>query len=74
MKVALFGASGKIGTRALALLRERGHEVRALIHRTPLPEAFGKLVEPAKSLLMTPDEVAANRGAWVAEWRAAMSR
>ena len=40
----------------------------------PLPEAFGKLVEPAKSLLMTPDEVAANRGAWVAEWRAAMSR
>ncbi|MCB1062611.1 MAG: NAD(P)-dependent oxidoreductase [Verrucomicrobiae bacterium] len=45
MKVALFGASGKIGTRALALLRERGHEVRALIHRTPLPEAFATEVE-----------------------------
>lgn len=41
---------------------------------TPLPDAFGKLVEPAKSLLMTPDEVAANRAGWVDEWRAAMSR
>jgi UDP-glucose 4-epimerase len=39
MKVALFGASGKIGRRALALLRERGAQVSALVHRTPLPPA-----------------------------------
>jgi len=37
MKVALFGASGKIGRRALALLLERGAKVSALVHRSPLP-------------------------------------
>lgn len=45
MKVALFGATGKIGRRALALLRERGHEVRALVHRSPLPDEFADRVE-----------------------------
>lgn len=45
MKVALFGASGKIGRRALALLRDRGHEVRALVHRSPLPDEFAGVVE-----------------------------
>lgn len=45
MKVALFGASGKIGRRALALLRERGAEVRALVHRSPLPDEFADMVE-----------------------------
>ena len=39
-----------------------------------LPEAFGKLVAPAESLIYSPDEVAANRKAWVDEWLAAMSR
>jgi len=39
----------------------------------PLPEAFGKLVRPAKTLLFTPEEVARNRKAWIAEWRRAMS-
>ena len=38
----------------------------------PLPDAFNKLVAPAKTFLMTPDEVARNRKAWVDEWVAAM--
>ena len=40
----------------------------------PLNPAFGKLVEPSKTLLFSADEVAANRKAWVDEWLAAMSR
>lgn len=40
----------------------------------PLNPAFGKLVEPSKTLLFSVDEVAANRKAWVDEWLAAMSR
>jgi thiamine transport system substrate-binding protein len=40
----------------------------------PLAPAFGKLPKPAKTLLFTPEEVAANRKAWVDEWLAAMSR
>ena len=40
----------------------------------PLNPAFDTLVKPAKSLLFSPDEVAANRKAWVEEWTAAMSR
>lgn len=38
----------------------------------PLPDAFSKLVQPAKTFLMSPDEVEKNRKAWVAEWVAAM--
>jgi thiamine transport system substrate-binding protein len=40
---------------------------------TPLPEAFGKLVQPGKTFLMGSDEVAKNRQAWIDEWRNAMS-
>lgn len=40
----------------------------------PLADAFSKLVEPSESLAFTPEEVAANRKAWVDEWLAAMSR
>ena len=40
----------------------------------PLDPAFDALVKPAKSLLFSPDEVAANRKAWVEEWMTAMSR
>lgn len=40
----------------------------------PLPDAFGKLVKPARDLMFSPDEVAANRKAWVDEWLAAMSK
>ncbi len=38
----------------------------------PLPDAFNKLVQPAKTFLKTPDEVQKNRKAWVDEWVAAM--
>ena len=40
----------------------------------PLDPAFDRLVKPVKSLLFSPEEVAANRKAWVDEWLAAMSR
>ncbi len=40
----------------------------------PLPEAFGKLIRPKKTLLFPPEVVAKNRKAWIAEWRNAMSR
>ncbi|MGB3503125.1 MAG: thiamine ABC transporter substrate binding subunit [Mesorhizobium sp.] len=40
----------------------------------PLNPAFDALVKPAKTLAFTPDEVAANRRAWVDEWVKAMSR
>ncbi|MBV2183172.1 MAG: thiamine ABC transporter substrate binding subunit [Rhizobium sp.] len=39
----------------------------------PLPEAFGKLVSPEKTFLMTPEEVAEHRKAWIDEWLAAMT-
>jgi thiamine transport system substrate-binding protein len=39
----------------------------------PLNPAFDKLVKPARTLLFTPKEVAANRQAWVDEWLQAMS-
>lgn len=39
----------------------------------PLPDAFGKLVSPEKTFLMSPDEVAANRKAWIDEWLKAMT-
>lgn len=39
----------------------------------PLPDAFGKLVSPDKTFLMTPEEVATHRKAWIDEWLAAMT-
>lgn len=39
----------------------------------PLPEAFGKLVQPKTTFLMDPAEVAANRQAWIDEWLKAMT-
>jgi thiamine transport system substrate-binding protein len=39
----------------------------------PLNPAFDKLVKPAKTLVFSPEEVAANRKAWVDEWLSAMS-
>lgn len=39
----------------------------------PLPDAFGKLVAPEKTFLMSPDEVATHRKAWIDEWLAAMT-
>jgi thiamine transport system substrate-binding protein len=40
----------------------------------PLPDAFGRLVQPDTTLMLPPEEVAANRRAWIDEWLAAMSR
>jgi thiamine transport system substrate-binding protein len=40
----------------------------------PLNPAFDRLVKPGKSLLFSPEEVAAGRKAWVDEWLAVMSR
>ena len=40
--------------------------------KVELPEAFGTLVQPAKTLVFTADEAAVNRKAWIAEWLAAM--
>lgn len=39
----------------------------------PLNPAFADLVQPAKTLAFSPEEVAANRKAWVDEWLAVMS-
>ncbi|PLK70050.1 thiamine ABC transporter substrate binding subunit [Rhizobium sp. TH135] len=39
----------------------------------PLPEAFGKLVQPKTTFLMSPAEVATNRQAWIDEWLKAMT-
>jgi len=41
---------------------------------TALPEAFGKLVAPGKTLLFSPDEVFKNRRDWVDEWLNALSK
>lgn len=39
----------------------------------PLDPAFDALVEPAKTLVFSPEEVAENRKAWVDEWLSVMS-
>jgi thiamine transport system substrate-binding protein len=39
----------------------------------PLHPAFNKLVKPEKTLQFSPEEVAANREAWVDEWLSVMS-
>jgi thiamine transport system substrate-binding protein len=40
----------------------------------PLNQVFDELVKPSETLIFTPDEVAANRQAWVDEWLSVMSR
>ena len=40
----------------------------------PLNPVFDELVKPSETLIFTPDEVAANRQAWVDEWLSVMSR
>lgn len=40
----------------------------------PLNAAFSKLVVPARTFLMSADEVAANRKAWIGEWQQAMGK
>ena len=40
----------------------------------PLNPVFGQMVQPAKSLIFNPEEVASNREAWVKEWLGAFSK
>jgi len=42
--------------------------------KAALPGAFESLITPSTSLLFTPQEVAASKSAWVAEWQAALSQ
>ena len=42
--------------------------------KASVPDAFGDLISPAKSLLFTPEQVAQNKSAWVAEWQGALSQ
>ncbi len=40
----------------------------------PLPDAFQHLVKPTATLMLAPEEVAAKRKGWIAEWLDAMSK
>jgi thiamine transport system substrate-binding protein len=40
----------------------------------PLDPAVDKLVKPARTLMLSPEEVAKNRKAWVDEWLGVMSK
>jgi thiamine transport system substrate-binding protein len=40
----------------------------------PLDPAFDSLVKPTKTLLLSAEEIAENRKAWVDEWLSVMSR
>ncbi len=40
----------------------------------PLNPAFATLVKPERTLVLSPEEIAANRKAWVDEWLSVMSR
>ncbi len=42
--------------------------------KAALPDSFDRLITPTKSLLFTPDEVAANKADWVDEWQMALTR
>jgi len=42
--------------------------------KADLPDAFDGLIQPAKSRLYSPQEVAKNKSVWVDEWQRALSR
>jgi thiamine transport system substrate-binding protein len=42
--------------------------------KAELPAAFSSLITPKTSLLFTPQDVAANKSAWVEEWQSAITR
>jgi thiamine transport system substrate-binding protein len=56
-----------------SIIPETNWMMPAAATRDPLPAAFDALVKPEKTFLMSSDEVAANRKAWIDEWVAAMS-
>jgi thiamine transport system substrate-binding protein len=37
-----------------------------------LPDSFNKIVKPVKTLLFSPQDVKANRKAWIDEWLASV--
>ena len=51
-----------------------GNWMYPVIDTNSLPNSFGSLVRPAKSLIHDPKEVADNRKDWTREWLDAMSR
>lgn len=57
MRIFLTGGSGLLGGNVIRAAHERGHEVFAALHRTPLPEGLG--VEQAVVDLEDADDVAA---------------
>lgn len=77
------GASNPLAAKFLAfmvspafqdIIPETNWMLPAARTSTPLNPAFDALVKPARSLLFAPDEVAANRKAWVDEWLTAMGK
>ncbi len=62
-----------VGPDFQSIIPETNWMMPAFATREPLPAAFDALVKPEKTFLMSPDEVAANRRAWIDEWLAAMS-
>ena len=42
--------------------------------KASVPDAFGDLITPPKSLLFAPEQVAQNKSAWLAEWQGALSQ
>jgi thiamine transport system substrate-binding protein len=56
-----------------SIIPETNWMMPAAATRDPLPAAFDELVKPDNTFLMSSDNVAANRKAWIDEWLAAMS-
>jgi thiamine transport system substrate-binding protein len=42
--------------------------------KAAIPEVFSTLIRPLKSLNFSPEKVAANKSAWVAEWQSAIAK
>ncbi len=58
-RILVTGGSGRIGRLVVPLLLERGHAVRCLVNRTPLPSAWAAEVEPVCVSQATAEEMVA---------------
>ena len=56
------------------LIPENNWMLPAAATSKPLNPVFAKLVQPVKTWLKSPEEVAQNRKAWIAEWLAALGK
>lgn len=63
-----------VGDAAQSVIPTTNWMYPANVPAAGLPEGFGTLIQPAKSLLLSSDEAGALREAAVAEWQAALSR